>query len=172
MSCVTHLECSVCGKRHEAGISQNLCECGGPLLVRYDLERTRDEWSRDSLADGSADMWRYSPVLPVKDERHIISMGEGWTPLIRTRRLGARVGAEDLWVKDEGLNLTGSFKARGLACAISMCSELGVKKAAIHSAGNLSLTWDHRAFDGAYATAFLREVKENLERRDWSQELA
>jgi threonine synthase len=136
MSFVTHLECSVCGKSHEARVIQNLCSCGGPLLVRYDLDRVREEWPRESVADSSSDMWRYSPVLPVEDERHVVSMGEGWTPLIRTRRLGKRIGAENLWVKDEGLNPTGSFKARGLACAISMCSQLGVKKAAIPSAGN------------------------------------
>jgi threonine synthase len=136
MSFVTHLECSVCAKRHEARVIQNLCDCGGPLLVRYDLDRVREEWSRDSVACSSSDMWRYLPVLPVEDERHVVSMGEGWTPLIRTRRLGKRIGAENLWVKDEGLNPTGSFKARGLACAISMCSQLGVKKAAIPSAGN------------------------------------
>jgi len=80
-------------------------------------------------------MWRYSPVLPAA-ERHIISLGEGWTPLLRAKRLGARMGAENLWVKDEGLNPTGSFKARGLSCAISMCVELGVRKVAIPSAGN------------------------------------
>ena len=128
MSFVTHLECSVCGKQYPAGVLHNLCECGGPLLVRYDLERARAEWSREELEQGPADMWRYAPMLPVTDEQHIVSMGEGWTPLIRTRRLGKRIGAEDLWVKDEGLNPTGSFKARGLACAISMCSMLGVRR--------------------------------------------
>ena len=136
MSFVSHLECSVCAKRYEAGAVHNLCACGGPLLVRYDLDRARQEWTRESLDGASADMWRYSPMLPVTDRKHIVSMGEGWTPLIRARRLGARIGAEDLWVKDEGLNPTGSFKARGLSCAISMCSELGLKKAAIPSAGN------------------------------------
>ena len=81
-------------------------------------------------------MWRYAPVLPVSDAGAIVSLGEGMTPLIRTRRLGARLGASDLWVKDEGVNPTGSFKARGLSCAISMCVELGIKKVAIPSAGN------------------------------------
>ncbi len=80
-------------------------------------------------------MWRYAPVLPPADAS-IVSLGEGWTPLIRTRRLGAMLGAEALWVKDEGLNPTASFKARGLACAISMCVELGIRKVAIPSAGN------------------------------------
>lgn len=136
MSFVTHLECSVCAKPREAGILHNLCECGGPLLVRYDLERARAEWQRDSLAGASTDMWRYAPVLPVQEDQHVISMGEGWTPLIRAQRAGKRIGAANLWVKDEGLNPTGSFKARGLSCAISMLAELGVRKAAIPSAGN------------------------------------
>jgi threonine synthase len=136
MSLVTHLECSVCAQQFAAGAVHNLCECGGPLLVRYDLERARAEWSRDELDHASADMWRYSPMLPVSSPEHIVSMGEGWTPLIRARRVGERIGAKDLWVKDEGLNPTGSFKARGLACAISMCSQLGIRKVAIPSAGN------------------------------------
>ena len=128
MSFLTHLECSIAQSPMKPASVHNLCDCGGPLLVRYDLERAREEWDRESLVDGSADMWRYAPMLPVRDMRHIVSMGEGWTPLIRTRRLGARIGAKDLWVKDEGMNPTGSFKARGLACAISMCSELGIQE--------------------------------------------
>jgi threonine synthase len=80
-------------------------------------------------------MWRYAPVLPPA-EASIVSLGEGWTPLLRTRRLGGRIGSQALWVKDEGLNPTASFKARGLACAISMCVELGIQKVAIPSAGN------------------------------------
>jgi threonine synthase len=135
MSALSHLECSRCGKRFERGQVLNLCDCGGPLLVRYDLESLRRSWSRDQIAAGPNSMWRYAPVLPARAES-IVSLGEGMTPLIRTRRLGARVGAEDLWVKDEGLNPTGSFKARGLSCAISMAVELGIKKVAIPSAGN------------------------------------
>jgi threonine synthase len=81
-------------------------------------------------------MWRYAPLMPVSDVRHVVSLGEGWTPLIRAPRLGQRIGAGDLWVKDEGLNPTGSFKARGLSCAVSMCVELGLRRLAIPSAGN------------------------------------
>ena len=135
MSALSHLECSRCGNRFERGQVLNLCDCGGPLLVRYDLENLRRNWSRDQVAKGPDSMWRYAPVLPARAES-IVSLGEGMTPLIRTRRLGARVGADDLWVKDEGLNPTGSFKARGLSCAISMAVELGIKKVAIPSAGN------------------------------------
>jgi threonine synthase len=135
MSKATHLECSLCGKRREAGIVANLCECGGPLLVRYDLDVIRHRWRRREVPNGPANMWRYAPVLPVERES-IVSLGEGWTPLIRACRLGARIGATNLWVKDEGLNPTASFKARGLSCAISMCKQLGIGKVAIPSAGN------------------------------------
>src|SRR5262245_14125964 len=135
MSRVTHLECSRCGTRIEAGVIANLCQCGGPLLVRYDLEVIRHRWPRRSVANGTASMWRYAPVLPPSPSS-IVTLGEGWTPILRTQRLGARIGAEALWVKDEGLNPTASFKARGLSCAISMCKELGITKVAIPSAGN------------------------------------
>jgi threonine synthase len=140
MTTLTHLECSVCGKKHEAGQVHNLCECGGPLLVRYDLDKARATWSREDLAKGPTNMWRYASVLPVRDRESIVSLGEGMTPLIRTKRLGAHLGAgssvTDLFVKDEGLNPTGSFKARGLSCAVSMCVELGIRKLAIPTAGN------------------------------------
>ncbi len=136
MTTITHLECAACGKRHEAGQLHNLCECGGPLLVRYDLDKLREGWSREWIPSGPTSMWRYAPVLPVSKPAAMISLGEGMTPLVHTKRLGARLGSEDLWVKDEGVNPTGSFKARGLSCAVSMCVELGVKKVAIPSAGN------------------------------------
>src|SRR5258708_38114021 len=136
MTTVTHLECSVCGRRRDAGEVHNLCECGGPLLVLYDLEKAKVTWTREEIAAGPSNMWRYAPVLPVRNAANIVTLGEGMTPLLRTARLGARLGASDLWVKDEGVNPTGSFKARGLSCAISMCVELGVRKVAIPSAGN------------------------------------
>ena len=127
---MTHLECSLCSRKFEAGKIHNLCECGGPLLVRYDLEKLRRSWSRDQIASGPNSMWRYGPVLPVSQQSSIISLGEGMTPLVRTKRPG------EVWVKDEGLNPTGSFKARGLSCAVSMAVELGIRKLAIPSAGN------------------------------------
>jgi threonine synthase len=136
MTFVSHLECSVCGLRREAGKIHNLCECGGPLLVRYDLETARSAWKRDSLAGAPPSMWRYAPLLPVREPSHIVSLGEGFTPLLIVRRLGEKLGAKNLWVKDEGVNPTGSFKARGLSCAISMCVQLGLRKVAIASAGN------------------------------------
>jgi threonine synthase len=131
----SRLECSLCKQTYDAGQVANLCSCGGPLLVRFDLATIRHRWLRRDVPHGPANMWRYAPVLPPSDAS-IVSLGEGWTPLLRTRRLGSQIGAEYLWVKDEGLNPTGSFKARGLSCAVSMCVELGIKKVAIPSAGN------------------------------------
>lgn len=133
---MTFLECSLCSRNFEAGKVHNLCECGGPLLVRYDLAKLRSTWNREQIAQGPNSMWRYGPVLPPREQTSIISLGEGMTPLVRTRRLGQRIGAHQLWLKDEGLNPTGSFKARGLSCAVSMAVELGIRKLAIPSAGN------------------------------------
>jgi threonine synthase len=136
MTTVTHLECSVTGTRYEAGKVWNLSEGGWPLLVRYDLEKAKAGWNRDWIAAGPDSMWRYAPVLPVRNPASIVSLGEGMTPLVPATRLGAKLGANDLWVKDEGLNPTASFKARGLSCAVSMAKELGISKLAIPSAGN------------------------------------
>lgn len=133
---VTNLECSLCLREYEAGKPHNLCTCGGPLLVRYDLDSLRKTWTRADLAAAPNSMWRYAPALPVGSSESIVSLGEGMTPLLPARRTGRRIGAADLWIKDEGLNPTGSFKARGMSCAVSMCVELGLKKLATPSAGN------------------------------------
>ncbi|HYA16451.1 MAG TPA: threonine synthase [Bryobacteraceae bacterium] len=129
---VTHLECSLCSRKYPAGQIANLCPCGGPLLVRYDLARLKGAWPRDAVAKGPDSMWRYAPALPVQKAESVVSLGEGMTPLLRLRR----IGSGNILLKDEGLNPTGSFKARGLSCAISMCVELGIRKLAIPSAGN------------------------------------
>jgi threonine synthase len=134
---VTHLECALCGVRHEAQRLLNLCkECGKPLLVRYDLNKAKQSLTRESLPGRSADLWRYREVLPVVDDANIVSFGEGWTPLLHAARLGQTVGVPELYIKDEGQNPTQSFKARGMAAAVSMAKELGAKKLAVPSAGN------------------------------------
>ncbi|MCC6293638.1 MAG: threonine synthase [Bryobacterales bacterium] len=163
MTTLSHLECSLCKKRHEAGEAHNLCSCGGPLLVRYDLEKARENWSREWLAGSPSSMWRYAPVLPVGRPESVVSLGEGFTPLVRADRLGAKIGAKNLWVKDEGMNPTGSFKARGMSCAISMCVELGVKKVAVPSAGNAaSATAAYAAAAGIEAHIFMpRDVPQS-----------
>ena len=135
---VTHLECALCGLRHEANVLQNLCmTCGKPLLVRYDLDKAAETLTRESLATRESSLWRYREVLPVVDERYVVSLGEGWTPLFKTDRLAATLPVKlDLYIKDEGQNPTQSFKARGMTAAISMAKELGVTKLAVPSAGN------------------------------------
>jgi threonine synthase len=133
---VTHLYCSSCGKEYETGKLYNLCVCGKPLMVAYDLDRASATLTRESLAGREASLWRYREVLPVDDQRNELTLGEGMTPLLKTERLGGQLGLSNLFIKDEGVNPTGSFKARGMAVAISMARELGVEKLAVPSAGN------------------------------------
>ena len=134
---VTHLECGACGLRHEARRLHNLCtKCAKPLLVRYDLARAAKSLTKQSLAGRRPDLWRYLEVLPVEQESNIVSLGEGLTPLLHAKNLGAKLGMSRLYIKDESQNPTQSFKARGMTAAISMAKELGVKKLAVPSAGN------------------------------------
>jgi threonine synthase len=134
---VTHLECALCGLKHEARRLLNLCtECGKPLLVRYDLEQAARSLTKESLRGRRADLWRYREVLPVEADENIVSLGEGWTPLLHARALGEQLGFRELYIKDESQNPTQSFKARGMAAAVSMAKELGAKKLAVPSAGN------------------------------------
>ncbi|CAN5750037.1 threonine synthase [soil metagenome] len=134
---ITHLECAACGLEHEAHRLHNLCrECGKPLLVRYDLERAGRSLTKTSLSGRRPDMWRYREVLPVENDENIVTLGEGWTPLLRTERLGQKLGLRDLYIKDESQNPTQSFKARGMTAAVSMARELGAQKLAVPSAGN------------------------------------
>src|SRR5580765_6039500 len=134
---VKNLECSFCHREYEARRLHNVCtDCGKPLLVRYDLERISKFMTRQSLFARRSDLWRYRELLPVRREDNIVTLGEGWTPLAHLRNLGAALGLTELYVKDESLNPTQSFKARGMSVAVSMAKELGVKKIAAPSAGN------------------------------------
>jgi threonine synthase len=134
---VTHLECGACGLRHEARRLHNLCrQCGKPLLVRYDLERAAQSLTKESLRGRRADLWRYLEVLPVERDENIVTLGEGWTPLLPAPKLASQVGLKELLIKDESQNPTQSFKARGMAAAVSMAKELGAEKLAVPSAGN------------------------------------
>jgi threonine synthase len=137
LSHVTHLECSKCGERHEADQIQTVCrKCGKPLVVRYDLEKVKEAMTKRELVGRVSSMWRYFELMPVRERGNIVSLGEGWTPLTKASRLGGVVGVEDLWIKDEGIIPTGSFKARGLSAAISKAKELGIRSVAMPSAGN------------------------------------
>jgi threonine synthase len=136
-STLTHLECGACSAIYSANQLINLCPaCGRPLLARYDLDRAAGTLTREALIGRRADLWRYEEVLPVRDDAAILSLGEGWTPLLRAARLGERIGCPATYIKDESLNPTGSFKARGLCVAVSRAYELGARELAIPSAGN------------------------------------
>jgi threonine synthase len=115
---------------------RNLCECGGPLFARYDLERAAKDMRPGHLALREPNLWRYDDVLPVDDPNHRLSLGEGFTPLLPAAHLGPALGLPRLFIKDEGGNPTGSFKARGLALAVSMAKALGATDVCLPSAGN------------------------------------
>ena len=136
MPFVTHLECARCAHKYPAGQILNLCECGSTLFARYDLRRAATKLEPVTLKSLGRDLWRYREVLPVGSDASIISLGEGFTPLLRARRLGDLLGLPNLYLKDESQNPTASFKARGMAVAVSAAHELGIRKLAVPSAGN------------------------------------
>ena len=137
MSFLIDLECSDCGKRLTSDELQNLCpDCVRPLLARYDTDGAAEALTPETLAVREPNMWRYREMLPVRDESAIVTLSEGGTPLIHARRLGGRLGMDGLYIKDESVNPTGSFKARGLSMAVSRALELGAESLAIPSAGN------------------------------------
>ena len=136
-SLLTHLECTRCGRTYSAEEIQTLCpDDGGVLYARYDLDRGRDTLDRDEVAARRLGMWQIPEVMPVRDPANYVSLGEGGTPLLAAPRLGARLGFTRLFIKEEGLNPTGSFKARGIAAAVSKAKELGVRALTIPTAGN------------------------------------
>jgi len=137
MNYLDHLECSHCSRRYEADKLLRLClDCNLPLLARYDLPRAAAELDRDKLQNRPATIWRYRELLPVRLPENIVTLGEGGKPLLRTPRLGNYFGLNNLFVKDEGQNPTGSFKALGLSVAVSRALELGVREFVIPTAGN------------------------------------
>ena len=137
MSLFIHLECSVpCGAPNLDPRERHfLCSCGAPLLARYDLDRARS-WRRESLVGRAPDMWRYRELMPLFDGESPVTLGEGFTPLFHARSLGASIGLERLYIKDESLNPTNSFKARGQSAAITRAKYLGAKTIALPTAGN------------------------------------
>lgn len=136
-SYLSHLECTACGLACDADRPHNLCPaCGKVLYARYDLAAVREILPREALAGRRPDMWRYHELLPVRDPAHVLSLGEGMTPLLEAPRLAARFGLRRVLLKDEGKNPTGTFKARGLCAAISRARELGIGAVSMPTAGN------------------------------------
>ena len=137
MSYLDFLECSLCSRQFDPGRIWNICpDCAKPLLARYNLARARKSLNRESFQCRQPNMWRYSELMPVCDPANILTLGEGFTPLRPALKLQARYGAGSLHIKDEGINPTTSFKARGLSTAVSRARELGIKELSIPSAGN------------------------------------
>jgi len=137
MSFFTHLECSVpCGAAPlDPREKHFLCSCGAPLLARYDLAKAR-AWSRGSLIGRAPNMWRYRELMPLFDGESPVTLGEGFTPLFHAQRLGRTIGLRQLFIKDESLNPTNSFKARGQSAAVTRAKYLGAKTIALPTAGN------------------------------------
>ncbi len=137
ISFVTHVVCSECGKNFSHRELQTFCPtCNKPLVAVYDLEKAKATMKKERVAARPFDMWRYRELLPVESEANIVSLGEGCTPLIQLKQAAQQLGVREVWVKDESQTPTASFKARGLAMAVSKALELGVEKLAIPTAGN------------------------------------
>ena len=140
-SFLSHLECSRTGERYDADVVQGTSREGAPLLARYDLDGVAAAVTRDEVASRPPDLWRYHELLPVRDPRRVVSLGEGMTPLLPAPRAGARLGVPRLLVKDDGLLPTGAFKARGAAVGVSRAGELGVTGIAMPTNGNAGAAW-------------------------------
>ncbi len=140
-STLSHLECSRDGSTHDADSVAGTSPLGAPLLARYDLDRAAATVTRAEIATRGPDLWRYHELLPVRDPAHVVTLGEGMTPLLALPRHGARIGVPRLLMKDEGLIPTGSFKARGAAVGVSRAAELGVGGVAMPTNGNAGAAW-------------------------------
>jgi threonine synthase len=136
MTFAKEIICPRCQKTFELSRLLGLCPCGSPLFVQYDLQKAKATIAKSSFNGRVSSLWRYRELLPLKNDRNLVTLGEGYTPLLDAKKLGVELDLRQLWIKDEGQNPTGSFKDRGLSVAISLAKELGVKKAAIPSAGN------------------------------------
>jgi len=138
---VSHLACPKCNNTYESEKIIQVCDCGSPLLVRYDLEKIASVLKKEDLSGRAPDLWRYRELLPVKHPENIVNLGEGMTPLLKLNRLGAETGLENLYLKDEGIIPTGTFKARGAAVGVSRAKELGIKTLAMPTNGNAGAAW-------------------------------
>ncbi len=130
------LICNACRKQKSFNTTESECECGGTLSVEYDLERIGRTFTKESLKHRMTSMWRYAELLPVQAPEHIVSLGEGWTPLIRLNQAEQTLPLKRLWVKREEQNPTGSFKSRGFSAALSIAKANGIRKVAVNSNGN------------------------------------
>ncbi|RFU60460.1 threonine synthase [Peribacillus glennii] len=140
-SYLSHLECPKCSSIYSAEEVQQLCQCGSPLLAKYRLDEVKTNIKREDLQRREKSLWRYHELLPVHTIENVITLGEGYTPLVTVPKIGAKYGIDDLYIKDEGIIPTGSFKARGAAVGVSKAKELGVKTLAMPTNGNAGGAW-------------------------------
>jgi threonine synthase len=140
-SYISHLYCPKCSKEFDAKEKHQLCTCGSPLLVEYNLEDLKMNVKKEDLIGREASLWRYHELLPVLDEENVVTLGEGYTPLIPMKQLGQDMGIPNLFMKDEGIIPTGTFKARGAAVGVSKAKELGIKELAMPTNGNAGAAW-------------------------------
>lgn len=141
VSYIRELYCPKCGRVFDHKEEHHLCDCGSPLLVRYDLEKAGKEWKKESLKERTPSLWRYRELLPVEKEENIVTLGEGMTPILSLPKAGAALGFSQLFLKDEGIIPTGTFKARGAAVGVSKAKELGVRTIAMPTNGNAGAAW-------------------------------
>lgn len=135
------LECPKCHAKYNPSELHNLCKCGTPLLARYDLLTLKREFDPDVWQRRPRGLWRYIELLPVINPKNVVSLGEGGTPILPMKTIGERYGLKHLYLKDEGLNPTGTFKCRGASVGVSKAKELGVKTMAMPTAGNAGAAW-------------------------------
>jgi len=138
---VSHLACPKCDKTYESEKIIQVCDCGSPLLVRYNISKISTVLKKEDLSKRKPDLWRYAELLPVKNQENMVCLGEGMTPLLKLDRLGTEVGLHNLYLKDEGIIPTGTFKARGAAVGVSRAKELGVNILAMPTNGNAGAAW-------------------------------
>ncbi|WP_409288040.1 threonine synthase [Peribacillus sp. SCS-37] len=140
-SAVSHLVCPKCGREYDDRKLNQLCSCGSPLLVSYDIESLRNKSKYEVIDNSRFDLWRYHKLLPVRKEENVVSLGEGLTPIVPMKAIGKKMGIENLYMKDEGMVPSGSFKARGAAVGVSKAKELGVTQLAMPTNGNAGAAW-------------------------------
>lgn len=166
-SYVKELYCAKCGKVYDIAQKHQLCTCGSPLLVRYDLQKAKKEWKKSSLQGRVNSLWRYREVLPVRQTENIVSMGEGMTPIVSMPEAGEQIGIPNLFLKDEGIIPTGTFKARGAVVGVSKAKELGVGTIAMPTNGNAGAAWAlYSARAGIHAVIVMPEDAPKITRNE------
>jgi threonine synthase len=166
-SYVSHLECPKCHEIYSVDEVNQLCRCGAPLLVKYDLSGAKSVFKKEDLNARKNSLWRYHELLPVKSEENIVSLDEGMTPLTQLKKLGEKYALTNLYIKDEGIIPTGSFKTRGASVGISKAKELGVEQLAMPTNGNAGAAWAlYSAKAGIKATIVMPQDAPNITRKE------